>query len=383
MKHSQSTMKIKRTMKSIKKENIKKIKIFLGKKVLFYESLNIFLGIVVSVLSPFISVCYKKIIDYITVSSETGIVYKVILNYVIIQALLEIIENISLHIDAKKDLELNQFFAHQINKKISRIRLEYFENTKVFDLINRISQYGTNNIFDFFEYLSAFISPVVSMSYYVLFLLVSDINAFLPLLLIGSSLPNLYYQIKLNRNIYKIAKEDTKKKRLIEHFVDVLSNREYAKEVRLFHLVDFISNKIRLLRIEVYQNNKNHEIERIKKSCIVQIMQNISMIVCLIYTTTLIFQGKTNIGSFVLVYNGLKSVTQNIDIFVNTLKNIDGFCLYIKDLFEFLSIEENNGINKHCSIALFISLSVTLNFSPIIALQIFSALLIISINYFY
>ncbi len=50
---------------------------------------------------------------------------------------------------------------------------------------------------------------------------------------------------------------------------------------------------------------------------------------------------KTNIGSFVLVYNGLKSVTQNIDIFVNTLKNIDGFCLYIKDLFEFLSIEEN------------------------------------------
>lgn len=339
MKHSQSTMKIKRTMKSIKKENIKKIKIFLGKKVLFYESLNIFLGIVVSVLSPFISVCYKKIIDYITVSSETGIVYKVILNYVIIQALLEIIENISLHIDAKKDLELNQFFAHQINKKISRIRLEYFENTKVFDLINRISQYGTNNIFDFFEYLSAFISPVVSIVTYSF--IVSDINAFLPLLLIGSSLPNLYYQIKLNRNIYKIAKEDTKKKRLIEHFVDVLSNREYAKEVRLFHLVDFISNKIRLLRIEVYQNNKNHEIERIKKSCIVQIMQNISMIVCLIYTTTLIFQGKTNIGSFVLVYNGLKSVTQNIDIFVNTLKNIDGFCLYIKDLFELLSIEEN------------------------------------------
>lgn len=47
--------------------------------------------------------------------------------------------------------------------------------------------------------------------------------------------------------------------------MDVLSNREYAKEVRLFHLVDFISNKIRLLRIEVYQNNKNHEIERIKK----------------------------------------------------------------------------------------------------------------------
>lgn len=233
MKHSQSTMKIKRTMKSIKKENIKKIKIFLGKKVLFYESLNIFLGIVVSVLSPFISVCYKKIIDYITVSSETGIVYKVILNYVIIQALLEIIENISLHIDAKKDLELNQFFAHQINKKISRIRLEYFENTKVFDLINRISQYGTNNIFDFFEYLSAFISPVVSIVTYSF--IVSDINAFLPLLLIGSSLPNLYYQIKLNRNIYKIAKEDTKKKRLIEHFVDVLSNREYAKEVRLFH----------------------------------------------------------------------------------------------------------------------------------------------------
>lgn len=341
MKHKRSTMKTKRkiTMNIIRKENIKKIKIFIGKKVLFYESVNIFLGILVSMLSPFINVCYKKIIDYITVSSEVTIVYKAILNYIIIQVLLEIIENISLHIDTKKDLELNQFFACQINKKISKIRLEYFENTKVFDLINRISQYGSNNIFDFFEYLSAFISPVVCIVTYSF--IVSDINAFFPILLIGSSIPNLYYQIKLNRNRYETVKEDTKKKRLIQHFVEVLSNREYAKEVRLFHLVDFISNKIQLLRIEVYQNNKKHEVERIKKSCILQVMQNISMILCLIYTTTLIFQGKTSIGSFVLIYNGLKSVTQNIDIVANTLKNVDDFYLYIKDLLEFLSIEEN------------------------------------------
>lgn len=341
MIHSQSTMKIERkiTMSTVKKQNIKIIKIFLEKKVLLYELVNIFLGIIISMIAPFISVCYKKIIDYIAVSNDISIIYNVIFNYIIIQTLLEIIENISLYIDTKKDLELNHFFSCQINKKISRMRLEYFENTRVFDLINRISQYGSNNIFDFFEYLSAFISPVVSIVMYSL--IVSDINAFFPLLLIGSSVPNLYYQIKLNRNRYETVKKDTKKKRLIQNFVDVLSNREFAKEVRLFHLIDYISNKIELLRIDVYQNNRKNEVQRIKKSCILQVMQNISMIVCLMYTTNLIFQGRTSIGSFILIYNGLKSVTQNIDIFANNLKNIDDFYLYVKDLFDFMSIEEN------------------------------------------
>ena len=79
----------------------------------------------------------------------------------------------------------------------------------------------------------------------------------------------------------------------------------------------------------------------IKKNCVLQVVQNISMIACLMYTTSLIFQRRTSVGNFILVYNGLKSVTQNIDIFVNNLKNIDDFYLYVKDLFDFMSIEEN------------------------------------------
>ena len=105
--------------------------------------------------------------------------------------------------------------------------------------------------------------------------------------------------------------------------MDVLSNREYAKEsFDCFHFSRFhFKIKYGYLELKVYQNNKNHEIERIKKKKLYSAnYAKYLMIVCLIYTTTLIFQGKTNIGSFVLVYNGLKSVTQNIDIFVNTLK---------------------------------------------------------------
>ncbi len=327
------------TMSIIKKQNIKYIKIFLEKKLLIYELVTIFLGIITSMITPVISVCYKKVVDSIAVNNDISIIYNVIFNYIIIQILLEILENISLYIDTKKELELNRFFSSQIYKKISRMRLEYFENARVFDLINRISQYGANNIFDFFEYLSAFISPVVTIVTYSV--IVSDINAFFPILLIVSSVPNLYYQIKLNRNRYEIVKKDTKKKRLIQNFVDVLSTREYAKEVRFFNLIDYISNKIELLRIDVYRNNLKNEMQRIKKSCILQVIQNISLIVCLMYTTNLIFQGKTSIGSFILIYNGLKSVTQNIDLFVNNLKNIDDFYLYIKDLFDFMNIEEN------------------------------------------
>ncbi len=142
-------------------------------------------------------------------------------------------------------------------------------------------------------------------------------------------------------NRYKIEKKDTKKMRLIQNFVDVLTTRDFAKEVRFFSLIDYISNKIELLRFDVYQNNRKIEVQRIKNNCILQVVQSISMIVCLMYTTSLIFQERTSIGSFILVYNGLKCVTQNIDVFAYNLKNIDDFYLYVKDLFDFMSIEEN------------------------------------------
>ena len=129
--------------------------------------------------------------------------------------------------------------------------------------------------------------------------------------------------------------------RLIQNFVDVLTTRDFAKEVRFFSLIDYISNKIELLRFDVYQNNRKIEVQRIKNNCILQVVQSISMIVCLMYTTSLIFQERTSIGSFILVYNGLKCVTQNIDVFAYNLKNIDDFYLYVKDLFDFMSIEEN------------------------------------------
>ena len=327
------------TMNILKKQNIKNIKIFLEKKVLFYELIGLFFGIIASMLTPFISVCYKKIVDYIIVGNNISKVYNIIFSYIIIQVFVEIIENISVYIDAKKDLELNHFFFCQINNKISKIRLENFENTRVFDLLNRISQYDSRSIFDFFEYLNAFVSPIVSIVTYSF--IVSDINEYFPFILIVSSIPNLYYQIKLNRNIYRTIKKDTKKERLIQNFVSVLTTREFAKEVRLFDLIDYFSNKIELLRIDVYHNKRKNEIQRIKKNCVLQVVQNISMIACLMYTTSLIFQRRTSVGNFILVYNGLKSVTQNIDIFVNNLKNIDDFYLYVKDLFDFMSIEEN------------------------------------------
>lgn len=331
-------MKIKNIKISIlKKQNLKVLKTFIEKKLLLYELLSIFLSIIAALIAPFISVCYKKIIDYIAQNNGTNKIYNVIFCYIVIQIFLEIIENISLYIDTKKDLELNEFFGCQINKKINKLSLEYFENTRVFDLLNRISQ-SSNNIFDFFDYLSAFISPVVSITTYSF--IVSQINVTFPILLIGSSLPNLYYQIKLNRNSYEIKKKDTRKKRLIQNFVDVLTTREFAKEVRLFHLVDYISNKINLLRIDIYQNIQKDELRRTKKNCLLQIIQNISMVVCLVYTANLIFQGKTSIGNFVLIYNGLKSVALNIDTFANNLKNMDNFYLYFKDLLDFMSIEE-------------------------------------------
>ena len=98
------------TMNILKKQNIKNIKIFLEKKVLFYELIGLFFGIIASMLTPFISVCYKKIVDYIIVGNNISKVYNIIFSYIIIQVFVEIIENISILLPLYSSFSLNYVY---------------------------------------------------------------------------------------------------------------------------------------------------------------------------------------------------------------------------------------------------------------------------------
>lgn len=127
-------------MKKIK-NNLLSLRIIL--KELEYKHVFAWITLIffVAILTPCITWLYKLLIDYFSHenTSPVNIILLVVI-YVIAQFLQESIENLQSNFAVKLNYRLNNRINYIINKKLSVIRAELYEDKAVFDLISRVRE---------------------------------------------------------------------------------------------------------------------------------------------------------------------------------------------------------------------------------------------------
>ena len=127
-------------MKKIK-NNLLSLRIIL--KELEYKHVFAWITLIffVAILTPCITWLYKLLIDYFSHenTSPVNIILLVVI-YVIAQFLQESIENLQSNFAVKLNYRLNNRINYVINKKLSVIRAELYEDKAVFDLISRVRE---------------------------------------------------------------------------------------------------------------------------------------------------------------------------------------------------------------------------------------------------
>lgn len=330
-------------MKKIK-NNLLSLRIIL--KELEYKHVFAWITLIffVAILTPCITWLYKLLIDYFSHenTSPVNIILLVVI-YVIAQFLQESIENLQSNFAVKLNYRLNNRINYVINKKLSVIRAELYEDKAVFDLISRVRENITfETINTFGNVLALFMMIITTISYIGI---ISTINCYLPIIITCSLVPYCILFFFQQRKKYEQNVELSDKRRYVNYLNSVLTERENAKDIRTFESLDYIKGKAQKEREKVYIVEKRLAIKQLRENILVNIFQYGIIGTTLFWGYCKYRDGNITLGDIMLIITALQGIISSFSSIADNFMSMSDFSFNLKDWKTFIDLEEEPLIN--------------------------------------
>lgn len=330
-------------MKKIK-NNLLSLRIIL--KELEYKHVFAWITLIffVAILTPCITWLYKLLIDYFSHenTSPVNIILLVVI-YVIAQFLQESIENLQSNFAVKLNYRLNNRINYVINKKLSVIRAELYEDKAVFDLISRVRENITfETINTFGNVLALFMMIITTISYIGI---ISTINCYLPIIITCSLVPYCILFFFQQRKKYEQNVELSDKRRYVNYLNSVLTERENAKDIRTFESLDYIKGKVQKEREKVYIVEKRLAIKQLGENILVNIFQYGIIGTTLFWGYCKYRDGNITLGDIMLIITALQGIISSFSSIADNFMSMSDFSFNLKDWKTFIDLEEEPLIN--------------------------------------
>lgn len=315
------------------------IKDILNRKTVILLIMSLSIIIISALLAPVILMLNKKLIDYIARPSfQIDRMLWIIIGYIALQLLNEILENIKNYIDMEIRYNMENRINCQINSKIKKLQLKYFDMPQIYDVIERISTTVVQGILNSIDTIMGVFGPFLLLISYSITLYF--VKWYFPIILLMMNIPYLFFLKRRNHLSFKQYKALSRDKRYASYWEDIILDREFIKDIRVYKICNYISSKWKNLIRDIYEKEKKLIMAIGKISTIIQIIRSFSLGICLIITAIMVIKKEIEIGSFVLVYGAVNSLNTNFTIVANQYGNIHELGLFLKDWELFNSLEE-------------------------------------------
>ncbi len=240
------------------------------------------------------------------------------------------------YIKEKHVRQIDDLMYEKIQNKASTIDLEYYENPKYHDIIfraQRESQYRPQQI------ISGLVQIVQNtISLVIAAIMLTYFNYLIVLALIVATIPGIFVKLRYNENYYRLTKRHTTDIRKIHYFNRILTERPFAKELRLFGLADFFREQFFKLR----HNFWNKKERLLGKKTIYEILSHLIAAVAIFgsfaYMTREAIQGAITVGDLVLFFLVIRRGFTFLKSLLDGFSNLYEQNLFLSNLFEFLGL---------------------------------------------
>lgn len=312
-------------------------KILKGTKYIYISAMLLLL---ISICSPVVSYIYKILVDEMSRKSFSySRMLVIVLVYLLVQIIVEIIENIQNHIQMLGELNLKDNVAHQVNEKLGKIKIDLFEDVEKYNLIERISNKLIDEIINTMDIFFVIASPIISI--FTSAIILFSVEWYFPFVLIISNIPYFFILLSQNKKYYSQYKSINTLDRYLKYWIDALLNRKYAKDIRVFNLVEYLEKKIKKLQCEIFNIEYLFDKKKNILNILVSIVRNLSVGVCLGLVFYLIeIDENVTMGTFVLVYSIVHEIVNSLSVTISQLAEIENLSLYLNDWKKFMKLEE-------------------------------------------
>ncbi|MEL6911810.1 MAG: ABC transporter ATP-binding protein [Cyanobacteria bacterium J06643_13] len=286
----------------------------------------------------------KLIIDTVTLNlraAEPREVFAQVLPLIILAGVATILNSLSQSltelVNTAHSQKVTDYMQGIIHAKSVEADLEYYENAKYHDalqraqqeapyrppqILNRLAQVGQNAIS-----LVAMVGLLVSLHWGIIGIL------------LVATLPAVLVRTRFSKIIYNWQRRRTQLERQSVYLGWMLTNEQFAKEVRLFDLGGWFSQEYRQIRHQLYKEKLGISSKRTLAFFLSQAFAGalvFSVFGYIIYQT---IAGVLLLGDLVLYYQALQRGQNNLRL---TLSNFSGLYednLFLANLYEFLDLK--------------------------------------------
>lgn len=211
----------------------------------------------------------------------------------------------------REQLRIRAGFALQRDalQKTGKLPLEAFDDEESHNLINRVVTGGDSSVvqlmqngLNFIEYL-----PVLLTSAVVLGL----ISLWIPLIIIGGAILLRVFEIQMGARVRHFEVENTRNKRLSDYYVQLLTERRSAAEIRLWGIGETLLQRWRTILAQYLRERLHINFQNASQG-IFQVFIFVAIVAGALLVTSL-SQGRVEAGLAALVLEALRNITAGMN----------------------------------------------------------------------
>ncbi len=303
--------------------------------------LNVSVRIVKSILPVLLLWVGKLIIDEVILQASASVKdYSHIWFLLGVELALAVLSNLLSRVIGLTDGLLGDLYSNkssvELIQKSATMQLSQLEDANFYDKLERARRQTTNRV--------TLMSTVLSQAQDIITVvsLITGLIVFQPfliLLLLIAIIPSFLNEIKFSRYSYSLVRSWTPERRELDYLRYIGASDVTAKEIKLFSLADFISNRFSKLANKYYLANRALAIKRAVWGSIFNIIGDISYYAAYVIIVIRTVTGIITIGDLTFLAGSFRSLRNQLQTIFQRFTRITESALYLKDYFDFMDIE--------------------------------------------
>jgi ATP-binding cassette subfamily B protein len=213
-------------------------------------------------------------------------------------------------------------------KRLCDIDYSLFNSPKIYEDINFVQNNIPDYASNFFasQILMSLVGTAISIFITMFFLI--RINIFVALIVLAGNIAGIFQKLYEAKNNYYVTARQMPERRWSSTYSSVMTERKYLKEVRFFGLIPYLLEKWESINKKLNKQNRNVSVKYSIIDIIKYFISNAFNVAALILTVYLILEGKTDIGSLILVYgtsSTMLDTSGNLFYSLGQLKQISNY----------------------------------------------------------
>ena len=224
----------------------------------------------------------------------------------------------------------------QLIQKAAGLQLSQLEDAVFYDKLERARRQTTNRV----RLMSTILSQIQDIITVVS--LVAGLIVFQPILIIlllVAIIPSFLNEIKFSRSSYSLVRSWTPERRELDYLRYIGASDVTAKEIKLFSLADFLSERFERLAHKYYLANKLLAIKRAVWGSVFHVIGDLAYYGAYVLIVIRTVAGIITLGDLTFLSGSFKRLRNQLQTIFSRLTQITESALYLKDYFDFMDID--------------------------------------------